>query len=74
MPKPASAEQPSFAGLSLANGDYVVLRLQDVGSAGAELGAEELAMYRRFLASRSGQQDFQAFQRQLREQAEIERF
>ncbi|SDU42303.1 SurA N-terminal domain-containing protein [Geopseudomonas guangdongensis] len=74
MPKPASAEQPSFAGLSLANGDYVVLRLQGVGSAGAELGAEELAMYRRFLASRSGQQDFQAFQRQLREQAEIERF
>ncbi len=74
MPKPASAEQPSFAGLSLANGDYVLLRLQGVGSAGAELGAEELAMYRRFLASRSGQQDFQAFQRQLREQAEIERF
>lgn len=74
MPKPASAEQRSFAGLSLANGDYVLLRLQGVGSAGAELGAEELAMYRRFLASRSGQQDFQAFQRQLREQAEIERF
>jgi peptidyl-prolyl cis-trans isomerase D len=31
-------------------------------------------MYRRFLASRSGQLDFLAFQRQLQTEAKIERF
>lgn len=74
MPHPASAEQPSFAGLSLANGDYLLLRLNGVNSAAAELSAEELELYRRFLASRRGQQDFQAFQRQLQGEAQIERF
>lgn len=74
MPRPVSAEQPSFAGLSLANGDYLLLRLDGVSSAAGELSAEELEMYRRFLASRRGQQDFQAFQRQLQAEAQIERF
>lgn len=74
MPRPQAADQPSFAGLTLANGDYLVLRLNGVSAPEAELAAEELAMYRRFLASRSGQQDFLAFQRQLQAEAEIERF
>lgn len=74
MPRPAAADKPGFAGLSLGNGDYLVLRLNGVSSSEAELSAEELAMYRRFLASRSGQQDFLAFQRQLQTEAKIERF
>ncbi|MCQ4346531.1 SurA N-terminal domain-containing protein [Pseudomonas stutzeri] len=74
MPRPQAAERPGFAGLSLANGDYLVLRLNGVSAPEAELSAEELAMYRRFLASRSGQLDFLAFQRQLQAEAEIERF
>ncbi|MNC61807.1 hypothetical protein D3C75_1117730 [compost metagenome] len=74
MPRPAAADKPGFAGLSLGNGDYLVLRLNGVSSSEAELSAEELTMYRRFLASRSGQQDFLAFQRQLQAEAQIERF
>lgn len=74
MPRPSAADRPTFAGLSLANGDYQVLRLNGVSAPEAELPAEELAMYRRFLASRSGQQDFQAFMRQLQAGAKIERF
>jgi len=74
MPRPEAADQPGFAGLSLGNGDYLVLRLNGVSSSEADLSAEELAMYRRFLASRSGQQDFLAFQRQLQTEAQIERF
>ena len=31
-------------------------------------------MYRRFLASRSGQQDFAAYRKQLESKADIERF
>jgi peptidyl-prolyl cis-trans isomerase D len=74
MPRPQAADKPSFAGLALDSGDYLVLRLNGVSAAEAELGAEEMAMYRRFLASRRGQLDFLAFQRQLQAEAEIERF
>ena len=74
MPKPSAADKPTFAGLSLANGDYQVLRLNGVSEPEAELPAEQLAMYRRFLASRAGQQDFQSFMRQLQAEAKIERF
>ena len=74
MPRPAAADKPSFAGLTLGNGDYLVLRLNGVSNAEVKLSDEELTMYRRFLASRSGQQDFQAFRRQLESTAKIERF
>ena len=74
MPRPQAEGKPVFAGLSLENGDYVLLRLDAVHSATGSLDDEELAMYRRFLASRSGQQDFAAYQRQLQDAAKIERF
>ncbi len=45
-----------------------------VGQAKAELSAEEKTSYRRFLASRAGQQDFAAYREQLKESADIERF
>ncbi|HYQ37500.1 MAG TPA: SurA N-terminal domain-containing protein [Pseudomonas sp.] len=74
MPRPAAADKPGFSGLSQGNGDYLLLRLDGVSNAEAKLSDEELAMYRRFLASRSGQQDFQAFRRQLETEAKVKRF
>lgn len=74
MPKPTAADKPEFAGVKLNNGDYVVIRLNGVNQSDAPLSEQEKAMYSRFLASRSGQQDFSAFRRQLEEAAKIERF
>ncbi len=73
MAKPEDGKS-SFSGLTLNNGDYVVLRLDGVGQAKAELSAEEKTSYRRFLASRAGQPDFAAYREQLKESADIERF
>ncbi|MWV12460.1 peptidylprolyl isomerase [Pseudomonas sp. R-28-1W-6] len=74
MPKPADNGAPTFTGVSLSNGDYVLLRLNGVGQPQAELSAEEKTMYRRALASRQGQQDFNAYRAELKEQADIERY
>jgi peptidyl-prolyl cis-trans isomerase D len=74
MAKPGEDGKPTYAGVSLSNGDYVVLRLDGVGQAKAELSEEEKVSYRRFLASRTGQQDFAAYRQQLQEEADIERF
>ncbi|MEK8082168.1 SurA N-terminal domain-containing protein [Pseudomonas sp. XK-1] len=74
MPKPANADTPSFATVSLNNGDLVVLRLNGVSQPEQVLSDEDKAMYSRFLASRVGQQDFAAFRKQLEAKADIERF
>lgn len=74
MPKPESGDKPSFASVTLRNGDYVLIRLNGVSEPEGALSDEEKAMYRRFLASRSGQQDFAAYRRQLEAKADIERF
>ncbi|AYC32841.1 peptidylprolyl isomerase [Pseudomonas cavernae] len=74
MPKPAAADKPSFAGVTLGNGDYVLLQLKGVSEPEGALAAEETEMYRRFLASRVGQQDFAAFRNELEGKAKIERF
>jgi len=74
MPKPAAADKPTFAGVALANGGYVLIRLTGVSDPEGGLSVEEKGMYRRFLASRSGQQDFAAYRRQLLSIADIERF
>ncbi|MVW77125.1 SurA N-terminal domain-containing protein [Pseudomonas xionganensis] len=74
MPKPESADKPVFASVSLNNGDFVILRLNGVNQPEQALSEEEKAMYARFLASRSGQQDFAAFRQQLQSTADIERF
>ncbi|WP_341305254.1 SurA N-terminal domain-containing protein [Pseudomonas sp. TMP25] len=74
MPKPEAADKPSFDGISLSNGDYVVVRLNGVSQPQQALSDEDKAMYSRFLASRVGQQDFAAFRKQLEEAADIERF
>jgi peptidyl-prolyl cis-trans isomerase D len=72
MPAPGSS--PTFAGVSLGNGDFVVLRLNGVSEPQGPLSEQEKTSYRRFLASRSGQQDFNAFRKQLEATADIERY
>ncbi|RMH86068.1 peptidylprolyl isomerase [Pseudomonas sp. AOB-7] len=74
MPKPAAAGTPTYAGVTLNNGDYVLLRLDGLNVPEQALSAEELGMYRNFLASRAGQQDFAAYRKQLEAKADIERF
>lgn len=74
MPKPGEDGKPVYSGVSLNNGDYVVVRLDGVGQTKIELSEEEKVSYTRFLASRSGQQDFAAYRQQLQEKADIERF
>jgi peptidyl-prolyl cis-trans isomerase D len=74
IPKPAAADKPNFASVSLANGDLVLVRLNGVSQPEQTLSAEDKAMYSRFLASRVGQQDFDAFRKQLEKKADIERF
>lgn len=74
MPKPSDAGQPTFSGVSLQNGDYVIVRLDGVSEPEKALSDEEKSMYSRFLASRSGKQDFSAFLKQLEAEADIERF
>ncbi|WP_349616879.1 SurA N-terminal domain-containing protein [Azotobacter salinestris] len=74
MPKPADADKPTFTGATLPNGNYVLIRLTGIGEPEDSLSEEEKSIYRRFLASRSGQQDFAAYRRQLQSAADIERF
>ncbi|MCO7543208.1 SurA N-terminal domain-containing protein [Stutzerimonas nitrititolerans] len=72
MPKP-EGESSTFSGVTLATGDYVVIRLNGVSEPDGELSAEEKQNYRRFLASRSGQQDFAAYREKQHAEAKIER-
>ncbi|MGZ7457910.1 SurA N-terminal domain-containing protein [Pseudomonas sp. Ma2-10] len=73
MPKPAAKDKPTFSSVTLADGSLVVVRLNGVNEAAAPT-EEEKAQYRRFLASRIGQQDFAAYRKLLESQAEIERY
>ena len=73
MPKP-EVGAAQFAGLSIGNGDYVVLRLTGVNDAPSPLNKDELTQYQQILASRSGQADFTALLQQLELDAKIERF
>jgi peptidyl-prolyl cis-trans isomerase D len=59
--------------VTLPDGSLVIVRLNGVNEA-ATPTEEEKAQYRRFLASRVGQQDFAAYRKQLESQADIARF
>ncbi|WP_312726037.1 SurA N-terminal domain-containing protein [Stutzerimonas kunmingensis] len=74
MPRPEQQDKPSYSGVALSNGDYAVVRLNGVNEPEGALTDEERLNYRRFLASRVGQQDFAAFRQKLQAEAEIERF
>ena len=73
LPKPVSKDKPTFGSVTLADGTVVVLRLNGVNDA-AKPTDEEKASYRRFLASRVGQQDFEAYRKQLQNEAKVERY
>jgi peptidyl-prolyl cis-trans isomerase D len=73
MPKPAAKDKPTFASVTLADGSLVVVRLNGVNEAAAPT-EEEKAQYRRYLASRVGQQDFAAYRKQLESQADIKKY
>ena len=73
MPKPAAKDKPTFTSVTLPDGSLMIVRLNGVNEAAAPTD-EEKAQYRRFLASREGQQDFAAYRKQLEAQAEIKRF
>ncbi|MBJ2349128.1 MULTISPECIES: SurA N-terminal domain-containing protein [Pseudomonas] len=73
MLKPESKDKPTFASVTLADGSVTVLRLNGVNEAAAPTEAEKTE-YRRYLASRVGQQDFAAYRKQLESQADIKRF
>lgn len=73
MPKPAAKDKQTFNSVTLADGSLVIVRLDGVNEAAAP-SEEEKAQYRRFLASRIGQQDFAAYRKQLESQADIKRF
>ncbi len=73
MPKP-QANAAQFAGVSLSNGEYVLLHLTGVSDSPTPLNSEELVQYQEILASRAGQVDFSAMLQQLEVDAKIERF
>lgn len=74
MPRPEANDKPTFSSVRLSNGDFVVIRLSGVSEPKAELSDEDKQNFRRFLASRSGQQDFAAYREMLHAEAEIETF
>jgi len=73
MPKPAAKDKPTFSNVTLADGSLVIVRLNGVNEAVAPTD-EEKAQYRRFLASRIGQQDFAAYRKQLEAKADIKKY
>ncbi|AUZ47056.1 SurA N-terminal domain-containing protein [Pseudomonas orientalis] len=73
MPKPAAKDKPTFTAVTLRDGSLMIVRLNGVNEAAAPTD-EEKAQYRRFLASRIGQQDFAAYRKQLETQADIKKF
>lgn len=74
MPRPQQQDKPNYTGVALGNGDYVVVRLNGVNEPETVLSDEEKLNYRRFLASRIGQQDFAAYRQKQQAAAKIERF
>jgi len=73
MGKPEAKDKPTFSSVTLPDGSLVILQLNGVNEAAAPT-EEEKAQYRRFLASRVGQQDFAAYRKQLESQADIKRY
>ena len=73
MPKPAVKDKPTFTTVTLADGSLAIVRLNGVNEAAAP-SEEEKAQYRRFLASRVGQQDFAAYRKQLETKADIKKY
>jgi peptidyl-prolyl cis-trans isomerase D len=74
MPRPHADGKPVYAGVAHGTGRYTVIRLDGVSDPTTELSAEEKVQYRNFLASRDGDQDYQAFRELLKNKADVERY
>ena len=70
MPRP-EAGKASYAGVSLHNGDYAVIRLNKVNEPTAPLGKQETDQLRQQLAASDGQRDFMAYYQGLHDSAKI---
>jgi len=73
MPKPEGKDKPVYGSMTAADGSFVIVRLNGVNQAAPATDAEK-SQYRRFLASREGQQDFAAYRAQLEAAAKIEKY
>ncbi|MGV8917162.1 MAG: SurA N-terminal domain-containing protein [Pseudomonas sp.] len=73
MPKPEGKDKPVYSSLKTADGSFVIVRLNGVNPGAAPTDAEK-DQYRRFLASRAGQQDFAAYRALLQSKAKIDRY
>ncbi|MEG0966047.1 MAG: peptidylprolyl isomerase, partial [Pseudomonas sp.] len=73
MSKPEAKDKPVYSSVVLNDGSLVVVRLNGVNE-GTAATDEEKSAYRRFLASRAGQQDFAAYRKQLEAKADITRY
>jgi peptidyl-prolyl cis-trans isomerase D len=73
MLKPKEKDKPVYSSVTLSDGSVVVLRLSGVNQ-GAAPSDEEKASYRRFLASRAGQEDFAAYRKLLESKADVKRY
>ena len=73
MAKPSTKDKPEFSSVSLKDGSFVILRLDGVNEAAAP-SDEEKTQYRRFLASRIGQQDFAAYRKLLETKADVTKY
>lgn len=71
LPRPEDGER-SF-GTALVEGDLVVVALMSVTDGEVDPESPELRQLREFLVSLSSQQEYQAYQQQLREEAEVTR-
>src|SRR5690606_10907002 len=74
MRRPESRDKPCYGSVRLGYGGFVVIRLDGVSEPNVELSAQDKQSYRRFLASRSGQQDFAAYLEMQHAEAKIETF
>ncbi|WP_397452213.1 SurA N-terminal domain-containing protein [Pseudomonas sp. NA-150] len=73
MAKPEGKDKPVYSSLKAADGSFVIVRLNGVNPGAAPTDAEK-EQYRRFLASRAGQQDFAAYRALLQSKAKIDRY
>lgn len=73
MPKPEEG-QTSYAGISMQDGRYTLLRLIGVNTPVDSLSADEIKSYQQALSARQGEAEFGAYAKQLEQQAKIERF
>ena len=72
MPQPD--QEPSYGHFAQPNGSQWIVTLRGVSTPAEALAEEETADYAKYIAGQTGQQDFQALQQRLKEEAKIKEF